>query len=145
MNRVLAAMVLCGVWVGAGGGVAAGQRPPAAADSGVAVVYYWKAKPGKLEEYSRYIREVAEPIDADGQRHGAFISVTTYISEKPDSPWTHMRIFILRDHAQAEALKPALDAAGTRVQPDPAKRKAAGDYAATLRDFVASEEVTILR
>ena len=31
----------------------------------LAQVYYWRAKPGKLDEYSRYIREVAEP----GGRH----------------------------------------------------------------------------
>ena len=70
----------------------------------VAAIYYWKAKPGKLEEYNRYIREVAEPIDGEAKRRRAFISVTTYMSQKADSPWTHMRIFVLKDRVQLENL-----------------------------------------
>ena len=70
-------------------------RRPAEHDGSIAEVYYWKAKPGKLEEYQRYIRDYAAPIDREAQRRGAFISVTTYISQKTDSPWTHMRIFLL--------------------------------------------------
>ncbi len=110
----------------------------------VAVIYYWKAKPGKLEEYSRYIQQVAEPIDRDAQKSGAFLSVTTFVSEKSDSPWSHMRVFTLVDHAHAEALKAALDAATARIVPDEARRKANSEYAATLRDAVGSEEVLIL-
>ncbi len=110
----------------------------------VAVIYYWKAKPGKLEEYSRYIQDVAEPIDRDAQKHGAFISITTYVSENPNSPWTHMRVFTVADRAHAEALKSELDAATARIVPDEAKRKANSDYAATLRDAVSSEQVLVL-
>src|SRR5262245_27286718 len=110
----------------------------------IAAIYYWKAKPGKLEEYNRYIREIAEPIDGEARQRGAFISVTTYVSRKPDSPWTHMRIFILKDREQLENLSKALDAAGTRLQPDEAKRKARADYAATLRDAAGQEVVDIL-
>ena len=124
-------------------GAAAAQQAPAPRGS-VAMVYYWKAKPGKVEEYSRYIREVAEPIDMEGRRAGAFLSVTTYVSQKADSPWTHMRIFILRDHAQAEALKGELDKAGERLHPSEEERRKNGDYAATLRDPAGSEEVQIL-
>lgn len=29
----------------------------------LARIYYWRARPGKLDEYSRYVREAAEPID----------------------------------------------------------------------------------
>ena len=32
--------------------------PRVAERGAVAAIYYWKAKPGKLEEYNRYIREV---------------------------------------------------------------------------------------
>lgn len=31
----------------------------------IAEVYYWKAKPGKLDDYNRYIKTVAEPVDFD--------------------------------------------------------------------------------
>jgi len=118
--------------------------PRVAERGGIAAIYYWKAKPGKLEEYNRYIREIAEPIDADAKQRGAFISVTTYVSQKQDSPWTHMRIFILRDRGQLETLSKALDAAGARLQPDEAKRKARAEYAATLRDAAGQEVVDIL-
>jgi hypothetical protein len=111
----------------------------------VAVVYYWKAKPGKLEEYNRYIKTIAEPVDAEARRQGAFLSVTTYVSRKTDGPWTHMRIFILKDHTQEGALAQALDDAGVRVEPDETKRKARQDTAASLRDFVAEEGVDLLR
>ena len=119
-------------------------QPPAPPTGSVAMIFYWKAKPGKMDEYSRYIREIAEPIDMEARRAGAFLSVTTYVSQKPDSPWTHMRIFILRDLAQADALKDALDKAGERVHPDAAERKKNGDYGVTLRDAAGSEEVQIL-
>jgi hypothetical protein len=128
--------------LGAGGAAAPLQADPQGA---VAVVYYWKAKGGRLEEYNRYIREVAEPIDAEGQRRGAFLSVTTFVSQRQDGPWTHMRIFILKDRSQLEGLSAALDAAGVRLEPDEKKRKARSEYAATLRDFAGQEILDILR
>ena len=108
-------------------------------------VYFWKAKPGKLEEYNKYIREFAEPIDEEARRGGAFLSVTTYVSNRPDAPWTHMRVFLLKDRAQLQGLSAALDAAKLRFHPDEAQRAQKDAYAATLRDFVSQEEVEILR
>ena len=111
----------------------------------MAVVYYWKVKPGKLDDYNRYIKTVAEPVDFEARRGGAFVSITTYVSRKADAPWTHMRIFVLKDREQAANLEKALDDAGVRVQPDESKRKANGDLAATLRDPVGYEELEILK
>lgn len=127
--------------------VVASQSRPMAAENNtatIAQVYYIKAKPGKMEEYNRYIREIAGPIDDEGQRHGAFLSLTTLISAKPDSPWTHMRIFTFRDRAHLERLRAALDEAKIRLEPDAEKRKKRDKYAATLRDFVSEEVLTIL-
>jgi hypothetical protein len=115
------------------------------ASGSVAVVYFWKAKPGKLDDYNHYIKTVGEPVDYEARRAGAFVSITTYISHNPDSPWTHMRIFTLKDREQATNLVKALDDAGARVQPDEAKRKANADLAATLRDPVGHDELQILR
>jgi hypothetical protein len=111
----------------------------------IAEVYYWKAKPGKLDDYNRYIKTTAEPVDFEARRAGAFVSITTYVSHKADSPWTHMRIFILKDSDQAANLEKALDDAGLRVQPDESKRKANAELAATLRDAVGHEELEILK
>ncbi len=140
MRRIAAVMILL-----AGAGLGAGLLVRAQDNGSVAVIYYWKAKPGKLEEYNRYIKTIAERVDADAQHQGAFLSVTTYISRKPDGPWTHMRIFILKDRAQEAALAKALDDAGVRVEPDEAKRKAHQDLVGSLRDFVAEEEADLLR
>lgn len=110
----------------------------------LAQVYYWRAKPGMLAAYSAYIRDVAQPIDEDARRHGAFISVTTYQSRDTLSPWTHMRVFLLRDSAQLASLGAALNAAGARVEPDSAKRRARADYAATLRDAAGSAVLDVI-
>ena len=108
-------------------------------------VYYWRAKPGMLEAYNRYIKEVAEPIDAEAQRQGAFMSVTTFATRDTTSPWTHMRMFLLRDSVQLLGLAAALDAAGMRLEPDSAKRRARNEYAATLRDRVGSSVLDVVR
>jgi hypothetical protein len=128
--------------IGLGSGwILRGQEPGGA----IAMVYYWKAKPGKLDDYNHYIHTVGEPIDFEARRSGAFVSITTYISRRPDSPWTHMRIFVLKDREQAANLEKALDDAGLRVQPDASKRKANADLSATLRDPVSREELEILK
>jgi hypothetical protein len=116
-----------------------------AAEGPIAQVYYWKAKPGMLEAYNRYIREVAEPIDAEARRQGAFVGVTTFVSSRTDGAWTHMRVFVLLDRQQLEGLRAALDAAGARLEPDEAKRRARSEYATTLRDAAGSEVLEILR
>jgi hypothetical protein len=110
----------------------------------LAQIYYWRAKPGKFDEYTRYVRDVAEPIDAEAHRRGAFVSVTTYMTQDTASMWTHMRVFILRDSAQLRGLSAALDSAGIRLEPDSVKRRQRGQYSTTLRDRVGAATVAIL-
>ena len=111
----------------------------------VAQIYYWRAKPGKFDEYTRYVRDVAEPIDEEAHRRGAFISVTTYMTQDTTSAWTHMRVFILRDSTQLRGLSAALDSAGRRLEPDSVKRSQRAQYSATLRDRVGAATASILR
>jgi hypothetical protein len=111
----------------------------------LAQVYYWRAKPGKFDEYTRYIREHAEPIDAEARKQGAFISVTTFMTRDTLSPWSHMRVFVLQDSVQLEGLSAALSAAGILLEPDSAIRRQNGDYSATLRDAAGSATLEILR
>lgn len=124
-------------------GSAAGTRPDDGAT--LAQIYFWRAKPGKLEEYTRYIREHAEPIDGEARRAGAFISVTTYQASDTTVPWTHMRIFLLRDSTQLRALGDALTAAGVRLEPDSVKRRQQNEYSASLRDRVGATVVQLVR
>jgi len=117
---------------------------PSIAGATLAQVYYWRAKPGLVDAYTAYIRDVAQPIDEDARQHGAFIRVTTYQSRDTLSPWTHMRIFWLRDSAQLASLGAALNAAGARIEPDSAKRRARSAYGATLRDAAGSGVLEII-
>ena len=119
---------------------------PATAEAGtIAQVYYWRAKPGKFDEYTRYVRDHAEPIDAEAQRNGAFVSVTTFMTRDTTSSWTHMRVFVLRDSTQLQELNAKLSAAGVRLEPDSVKRRLSGEYSATLRDRVGAQMAHILR
>ena len=131
-------------------GCATASRTPAVAVSGasdatLAQVYWWRAKPDKFAEYTLYIREVAEPIDREAQRAGAFLDVMTYAVQDTTLPWTHMRVFLLRDSAQLAALGPALSAAGVRLQPDSARRRLQGEYSASLRDRVGATVTHLVR
>ena len=127
--------------------VPAPMAPRTGPDTGatIAQVYFWRAKPGKVEEYTRYIRERAEPIDAEARRSGAFISVTTYQASDTTVPWTHMRVFLLRDSTQLRGLADALTAAGVRLEPDSVKRRLQSEYSASLRDRVGSTVTNIVR
>jgi hypothetical protein len=144
--RLLAASAIASAIACAGGagGAASASQAPAPSGATIAKVYYWRAKPGKLDEYSRYVRDVAEPIDHEAQRRGAFLAVTTIVARDSASPWTHMRIFFLRDSAQLAALSAQLDSAGMRLQPDSVKRRERSQYSATLRDRVGDATLEIL-
>ena len=111
----------------------------------IARVYFWRAKPGKLAEYNRYVRDIAAPIDEEARRRGAFVSLTTYVARDTTLPWTHMRVFILRDSVQLAGLSAALNAAGAALQPDSIKRRQQSEYSATLRDAVANAVMDVLR
>lgn len=119
--------------------------PPSPATATLAQVYFWRARPAKLEEYTRYIRDVAEPIDHAAQRTGAFLSVATYMANDSTVPWTHMRVFLLRDSTQLRGLANALATAGALAQPDSIKRRQQGEYSATLRDRIGSAVVQVVR
>jgi hypothetical protein len=135
---VASAVIACG---------AMHSTPPAPTEemAGLAQIYFWRAKPGKMDEYTRYIRDVAEPIDREAQRTGAFVSVRTYFANDSTLPWTHMRVFLLRDSAQLRGLSDALTAAGVRLQPDSVRRRQQGEYSATLRDRVGATVAQIVR
>jgi hypothetical protein len=119
--------------------------PSASGKAAIAQVYYWKAKPGMLTAYNRYIRDVAEPIDEEARHRDAFLSVTTLQSRDTLGPFTHMRIFLLRDSAQHANLGAALNAAGMRLEPDSTKRRERSTYAATLRDAAGSAVLDVIR
>ena len=118
----------------------------ASADTPVFVAYYWRARPGKIDEYNDYIKNTAEAIDEDARRAGVFEEVRTVTPVQGTvTDWTHLRIFRLKNAAAEQALAAGLDAATLRVVPDEAKRKANSDRSAPLRDLVRREVWTQLR
>jgi cellulase/cellobiase CelA1 len=124
----------------------AGQPPAAAKGGAVFVAYYWRARPGKIDEYNDYIKNTAEKIDEDARRAGVFEEVRT-VSPAPGTAteWTHLRIFRLKDAAAEQALAAGLDAATLRIVPSEAQRKANSERSATLRDLVRREVWTELK
>ncbi|HEX3866126.1 MAG TPA: hypothetical protein VHV78_05205 [Gemmatimonadaceae bacterium] len=142
-RRLAAAAVL--VTAACGRGTAGTAPQPGVSSATISQIYAWRAKPGKFDEYTRYIRDVAAPIDHEAQRTGAFLSVTTYAVNDTTVPWTHLRVFLLRDSAQLRGLSDALTAAGIRLQPDSVKRRLQGEYSASLRDRVSSSVAQIVR
>jgi hypothetical protein len=129
-----------------GGEIGIAQQPAAPSRGAVFVAYYWRARPGQLDAYNRYIMTVAEPIDEDARRAAVFEEVRT-VTPAPGTTtdWTHLRIFRLKDAAAAEALSAGLDAATVRVVPDEAQRKANSERSAGLRDMVRREVWTELK
>jgi hypothetical protein len=132
-----------------GGAPAWAASVQTAGDAPAYVAYYWRVRPGKLEDYNAYIKGTAEKIDEDARRAGVFIEVTTVLATpapdgtKPD--WTHLRIFKLRNLAAVDGLSPGLDAATLRVVPEEAQRKSNSARSAEMRDLVRREVWTTLR
>ena len=143
MKRIALLIVIAGLLVPFD--AAAGQ-PPSSADTPVFVAYYWCARPGKIDEYTDYIKTTAEAIDEDARRAGVFEEVRT-VTPAPGTvtDWTHLRIFRLKNAAAEQALGAGLDAATLRVVPDEARRKANGERSAGLRDLVRREVWAQLR
>lgn len=120
------------------------------AESPVYVVYFWRAKPGMVDQYNDYIKNTAERIDEDARKAGVFEEVVTVTPSQIGTSatiadWTHLRIFKLKNRAAAEGLSKGLDAATARVVPDENQRKRNSERSATLRDFVRQEIWTALR
>ena len=133
-------------------GVVVFKQPPLVAphsEAAAFVAYYWRARPGRADEYNRYILDVAERIDEDARTAGVFEEVRTVMptpgpkGELPD--WTHLRIFRLKNAAAIEGLSAGLDAATARVVPSDAQRKANTARSAELRDLVRREVWTELK
>ena len=121
-----------------------------AADGPVYVAYFWRAKPGMIDQYNEYIKGTAEKIDEDARKAGVFEEVVTLTPSQMGASaaiteWTHLRIFKLKNRAAAEALGKGLDAATLRLVPDENQRKRNTERSATLRDLVRQEVWTALR
>lgn len=116
----------------------------AQADGPVYVAYFWRAKPGMIDQYNDYIKGTAEKIDEDARKAGVFEEVVTVTPSQMGTSaaiteWTHLRIFKLKNRAAAEALGKGLDDATLRVVTDENQRKRNSERSATLRDFVRQE------
>src|SRR3954453_23933756 len=91
--------------------VPVGAQQPASKDGAVFVAYYWRARPGKVDEYNDYIRNTAEKIDESARQAGVIEEVRT-VTPAPGTvtDWTHLRIFRLKNAAAEQALAAGLDA-----------------------------------
>lgn len=124
-------------------GVAVLLLAEAASAETIYLVYYWRARPGKLAQYSEYIRTVAEPIDEEGRKAGVFEEVHTYVpaltTGAPGADWTHMRVFKLKSFASWDTFGAGLDEAARRLYPDEKRRQEVMGVSSELRDLVRQE------
>jgi hypothetical protein len=118
---------------------------PADYDGPIANLSYFKTKPGKLDEYSKWLADVAKPVDDWAQEHGAFESCITYVNRDPNAPWTHLRIFMFKNRAQMQGMAAVMDAAHKALYPDEAKREAALGNKGEMRDQVGMMTVSVIR
>jgi hypothetical protein len=138
-----AAAVLTALFLALVPGPSAAQTRDAGVTQPVYLVYYWRARPGKLAAYTFYIKTVAERIDEEARKAGVFEEVRTYVpaltTGAPGADWTHMRVFRLKGFASWDAFGDGLDQAARRVYPDENRRVEAMAPAAELRDLVRQE------
>src|SRR5438876_4159425 len=101
MRRIVTIALLL---VGVAGEAPRGQQAPS--EPAAFVAFYWRAKPGRLDAYNDYIRNVAVPIDEDARRHGVFEELRTVMpAPVTTTDWTHLRVFRVRNFAAAEAFQ----------------------------------------
>lgn len=99
--------------------------------------------PGQEAAYTRYLREVVEPIDALAHEAGVFAQMFAIRPETPGADWTHARVFLFRDTQQREGFTEAMAACAVRFDGGAdatAKRKA---FADTLRVALGSRDYAV--
>jgi hypothetical protein len=114
---------------------------PSSYEGPIALVTYFKAAPGKIEAYSKWMAEVAKPVDDWAAEHGAFESVVTYVNPDPNGEWTHMRIFTFKSREQMNGMAKVMDAAHKAVYPDPQKREEALGHKDDMRTQLSKSDL----
>ena len=114
------------------------------ANSHCARAIYWRAKPGRLEDYTAYLRTVVEPIDQAALHRGDLLSFTTLIDASATAAWTHMRLFTFENPTQRANMVASLAQAAASLTPDAHERAARAAHAATLREQVGEADFDLL-
>lgn len=122
-------------------GPALAQDREAPRKAAIAQILYFKAKPGKLDAYNRYIHDIAAPIDEDARKAGAFVGLTTLVNPDPNATWSHMRLFTFESREQLAAFSRKMDEATARVVTSEAQRQVNAALSASLRDRVGESVV----
>jgi hypothetical protein len=112
--------------------------PPDDYNGAIAMITFFKAKPGQFDVYSHWMAVTAKPVDDWAREHGAFESVKTYANPDLNAPWSHMRIFIFKSRDQMKAMGKVMNAAHLAVFPDPEKREAAIGHKDQMRSSVGA-------
>jgi hypothetical protein len=107
-------------------------------------IIYWRARPGQLDAYSRYLHAYVEPIDEAARVAGVLRSYATWIDSTPGAPWTHMRLFVFDDVAQRDVMKDGLARIAAQLMPDATQRAQRAALAETLRDKAGEQDLDSL-
>ena len=140
------------------------QHPGRATAATCAKMIWFRAAPGRHDEYSAYLHDHVEPIDHQAVREGALLDMITLVNptggtsdrsndetastqKSPADPthgWTHLRIFLFENAAQRAGVKAAFAQIAPRIEPDAALREARKAAGNALRSLVAEQDVDLL-
>jgi hypothetical protein len=117
---------------------------PAGYKGPVALITYFKAKPGMIDAYSQWMGTLAKAVDDWAAAHGAFESVVTYTNPdpSPNVAWTHMRVFTFKSRDQMKDMGAIMNQAHSAVYPDPVQREKAIGHKDYMRDSVGTATLT---
>jgi hypothetical protein len=117
---------------------------PTATPGRLARIICWRALPGQLQAYTDYLHAQVEPIDEAAVQAGVLRSHATWVDERPDAPWSHMRVFVFDTAEQRAAMKAKLAQLVEQRTPDPQIRATRAALAAQLRTLVSEHDVSLL-
>ena len=151
----------------------AGQGTGSSGEATCAKLIWFRAAPGRHDEYSAYLHDHVEPIDREAVREGALLDMITLLNPTgdaeegshhdgtpADSPaakdrkpgaaanpahgWTHLRIFLFDSAEQRAAVKSAFARIAPRLEPDGTLRESRKAAGTALRSLVAEQDVDLL-
>ncbi len=117
------------------------MNAPAQSSTQYARIIYWRARPGQLEAYSRYLHEYVEPIDEAARQAGVLRAYSTWVDPTPGATWTHMRLFVFDTPGQRAVMKEALGRIAMALTPDAQERARRTALAETLRDLASQQDL----
>ncbi len=141
----------------------AGEGAGSFGNATCAKLLWFRAAPGRHDEYSAYLHDHVEPIDHEAVREGALLDMLTIVNptgesangspgtetrpasgDDPSRGWTHLRIFLFENAEQRAAVKTAFARIAPQLEPDAALRESRKAAGTALRTLLREQDVDLL-